>query len=49
VSSRALELRPEVFQDRLHPEGAQHGEFSGLRLDAERQQKHDPDMCRGDT
>jgi hypothetical protein len=45
VSGRALELRPEVVQDRLHPEGAQHCEFSGLRLDAEHKQKHDPDIC----
>jgi hypothetical protein len=39
VSGRALELRPEVFHDRLHPDGAQHFELSGLRLDAEHKQK----------
>jgi len=48
VSGRALELRPEVFHDRLHPDGAQHFEFSGLRLDAEHKQKHEPDICRCD-
>jgi len=49
VSGRALELRPEVFHDRLHPEGAQHFEFSGLCLDAEHQQNHEPDSYRCDT
>jgi hypothetical protein len=44
VSGRALERRPEVFHDRLHPDGAQHGELSGLRLDAEHKQKHEPDI-----
>jgi hypothetical protein len=48
VSGRAFELRPEVFQDRLHPKGAQHFEFSGLRLDTEHKQKQEPDIYRCD-
>ena len=46
VPGRVLDLRPEVFHDRLYPDGAQNFEFSGLGRVSGHKQKDEPDICR---